>query len=383
MSFRSFLLLGLVVLVCVTTSLADGPRMQTAERFATGQLTRLGHKRLGWDKEAAGFVNFVGLYDRDASDATLRLLPRLSRLQALSLLPGSRSQVTDRGMRHIAELRQLEHLSLTGTGVTDAGLAHLRDLTKLKMVVLGPLTTDRGLVHLKELENVESLGLGFTKVTDRGLAQLAELPKVAQIRHLMVHATSITDAGVRDMHLDRWHCLHQLTLQGNAITGDVFNIFEIGATDDSRSVKPTAHCLESLAMPSNTVIESEVVPHVMQMMGSTRVRLNELRQTCRFDVDHAEMAALERASYAAANWADLGAFAEFDSAGHVVGVYFQRDDEAGQRERSDEHLRQHRSSATSERCVFSEFGPTACRYRRLDVADPIRRNTLCWPEQPN
>jgi hypothetical protein len=88
----------------------------------------------------------VHLTQSEASDTTLMLLSRLSKLETLHLC---NTRVTDDGLVHLKGMQRMRSLSLRGTKVSDSGL-----------------------VHLKSLVGMTGLYIGSSKVTDSGIADL-------------------------------------------------------------------------------------------------------------------------------------------------------------------------------------------------------------------
>jgi Leucine-rich repeat (LRR) protein len=79
-------------------------------------------------------VTWIGLAGTPATDATMVLAGRFTRLEWL-ILDGTR--VTDAGLAELENLAVLEGLDLSNTQVTDAGLKHVQGLTRLQYLRLG------------------------------------------------------------------------------------------------------------------------------------------------------------------------------------------------------------------------------------------------------
>ena len=94
------------------------------------------------------------------------------------------TQVTDAGLRHLEGLSKLQKVSLNDTKVTDAGLEHLKGLTSLETLDLANTrVTDAGLEHLKRLTKLQSLNLVNTRVTDAGVKKLQQELQHCKIEH--------------------------------------------------------------------------------------------------------------------------------------------------------------------------------------------------------
>src|SRR5262245_32333634 len=72
--------------------------------------------------KAVDFVEGVYLSNSRATDATLRHLRAMTRLQSLCL---ANTRVTDAGLAQLKHLTSLKNLDLDRTGVTDAGMVHV------------------------------------------------------------------------------------------------------------------------------------------------------------------------------------------------------------------------------------------------------------------
>ncbi len=117
----------------------------------------------------------------------------------------------------LGEHSELEHLVIWGGPLTNEDLSPLANLAGLQSLVLGEMRIDDGVFsHLRGLKQLETLNLAYTNV--RGdFTPLAELPlrdvrlegcrfvgdasaatlaHVSALRHLEIHMTGLTDAGV-------------------------------------------------------------------------------------------------------------------------------------------------------------------------------------------
>ncbi len=142
----------------------------------------------------------LDLRDIQLTDAYLKDLGRLRRLQVLTLSPQfgkHEMSVTDAGLKALAGLHELRLLDLEGTRVTDAGLKELAQLKSLRGLDLAnTAVTDAGLRDLAALKELQALNLGETKVTDAGLKNLAGLPG---LKGLGLWGTRVTDGGLKEL----------------------------------------------------------------------------------------------------------------------------------------------------------------------------------------
>ena len=103
---------------------------------------------------------------------------------------GTRSCITDDGLRYIARMKNLQGLELLGAGITDTGIAQLTGLKNLKQLMLMDTScTDAGLKHISRIHTLDNLFLGGN-YTDEGLVHLADLPNLKQ---LMLFSPWISD----------------------------------------------------------------------------------------------------------------------------------------------------------------------------------------------
>ncbi len=119
----------------------------------------------------SGHVAFVGLVSSSpATDAAIRQLGCLTRLDELNL---QHSSVNDVSLAGVEGLTHLSRLHLDYTDVSDAGLAHLKGLTYLSLLNINATrVTDAGLAHLRRHTELSKLYLNGTQVTDGGLVHL-------------------------------------------------------------------------------------------------------------------------------------------------------------------------------------------------------------------
>jgi hypothetical protein len=153
------------------------------------------------------------------TDAGLECLTGLESLKSLSL---AYTEITDVGLQHIGRLPRLQSLWLTGTHVSDSGLGFLRQLRGLRVLFLGETKiTEAGLVHLRGMTSLRLLWLTDLRISDAGLTNLGglsqledlnlaanpttdgatvTLKRLPRLRKLNVYGTSITSAGLQELH---------------------------------------------------------------------------------------------------------------------------------------------------------------------------------------
>lgn len=124
-------------------------------------------------------------------------LEPLDRLPSLTYLHLFRTAITDEGMHNLGRLRALRELSLDAPAVTDVGLEHVRDVRNLESLhLLRTGTTDHSLRVVSDLPRLRSVRV-WSDVGDSGLECLGAM---SDLRHLNVHATSASDAGLLKLH---------------------------------------------------------------------------------------------------------------------------------------------------------------------------------------
>ncbi len=123
---------------------------------------------------ATKHVTCVSLTPGHVSEAILKQLPALYRLESFSALG---TDLGDESLKPLAQMSELSSLVLSDTAVSDAGVSHLRHLPGIVSLFLaGTGVTDRGLEHIEHLDTLHDLNLSRTKVTDAGLERLVGLP---------------------------------------------------------------------------------------------------------------------------------------------------------------------------------------------------------------
>jgi hypothetical protein len=115
-------------------------------------------------------IEVVDLDDKEADDATLWHVSRLTDVELLHL---ANTRITDAGLPCLQRLPRLRQLDLANTQVTDAGMASLNRITALDGLSLANTQiTDAGLADLKALTGLEILRVDGTHVTAAGVAEL-------------------------------------------------------------------------------------------------------------------------------------------------------------------------------------------------------------------
>ena len=210
-------------------------------------------------------LQYVAVDEHDGSvrwsDEDCSHLSRLKGLRWVSLL---KTPITDEGLRWLSELPELRHLDLHWVdNITDKGIAHLAKLTKIEtffgggpnmtdasMTVFGSwgdtllqirIGTDhisdngmasltrcrqlrnifvprsvtwKGIAHLKALPLETIVLWGNQNIDDHALEMLAPIwAQMPALRFIDLHATSISDAGLRHLYqleqLTRIHVLYK------------------------------------------------------------------------------------------------------------------------------------------------------------------------------
>ena len=133
-----------------------------------------------------------GFWDVAVTDLDVDEVAKLEPLEHLDL---AGLKLTDLGVRKLASLRQLRSLDLSRTSVTGRGIAELAKLPYLTKLSLSGAENvgDEAAARLSELASLEVLDLSETKITDKALQDIAAL---ANLRHLYVNDTGVSQAGV-------------------------------------------------------------------------------------------------------------------------------------------------------------------------------------------
>lgn len=154
--------------------LAQLPRLAKLEELSlldTGRVSDAGLARL---QELPGLKRFGFPYS--GTDVGMEYLAHLQQLEELNI---AWSNVTDAGFRHVSNLSRLRRLSVQHTKITDAALANLSGLTDLEVLELNQAgMTDAAMVHLRPLTKLAFLDIGRSDVTDGGVLQLSGLKKL-------------------------------------------------------------------------------------------------------------------------------------------------------------------------------------------------------------
>jgi Leucine-rich repeat (LRR) protein len=173
--------------------------------------------------DSASVVTGINLRGTWATDVDL---DRLARLQTLTTLDLSLTDISDAGMERLKALPQVTDLNLAYAElITDSGVAYLKAWKNLEHLNLrGTKVNDTGLEHLKNLTQLKSLDVSFTEVTDAGLDHLTSL---GELRKLCIGGNKMSGAGLHSLKL--LPCLKNLDLSGSQRTDS--GIWSISVTD--------------------------------------------------------------------------------------------------------------------------------------------------------
>ena len=168
-----------------------------------------------------GNLTFLDLYETEISDAGLKAIDGLVKLEVLTLP----RNVSDAGLEHVQKLVKLRHLHPLADFrdrhpqinlFSDHGLAYLRNLTEIEELELDSLTTDEGLRNLRGMTRLKTLNTsGGTAISGDGLEHLQGMTK---LRTLNLGGTAIDGESLK--YLQGMTKLQTLNLGGTAIDGE-------------------------------------------------------------------------------------------------------------------------------------------------------------------
>jgi internalin A len=183
--------------------------------------------------EVAAIGGLKNLHLKLATDAGMKLLGSMKKLEVLVL---NKAGVSEAAMQELTNLAELKDVVISG--FTDDDLKHIGRLPKLQELFMsGKTITDRGMKHLTGLNKLRALFLSNTAVADVGLKDLAGLPELRSLRLadspvndqackiladfqqltvLDLFGTKITDAGAK--HLAGMNSLEKLDLTNTELT---------------------------------------------------------------------------------------------------------------------------------------------------------------------
>jgi hypothetical protein len=157
-------------------------------------------------------VLWVRLNKTAVTDADLRLVARLDRLEFLDLYSTS---ISDAGLFELRHCRRLKSLTLSETTVTDDGLRHLPNMPYAAGVSLGGTAVgDEGLYHLRGQRGLVHLELRATRVTSRGIRHLLDCDA---LEVLSLRDTAVDDTALETLAMLR--SLNELDVTGTKISG--------------------------------------------------------------------------------------------------------------------------------------------------------------------
>lgn len=180
-----------------------------------------------------GVPFILSLHGKGINNDAMKTVARLPSLLGVMLVSTS---VTDDGVKEFAGNKNLRYFTVSDTRLTDAALVHLATCTQMEGLDLTDCAiSDAGLKKLagpKELKylNLRGTGItedsaatiaGFTNLTHLGLRgcsvgqNLTPLSKLPRLTHLILHGSTIGDAGVKS--LEGLNSLEDLDLTSSGV----------------------------------------------------------------------------------------------------------------------------------------------------------------------
>jgi internalin A len=221
-------------------------------------------------------VVWVRLGNTAVTDADLRLISKLDRLEFLDL---NSTSITDAGLFELRHCRHLKSLSLPETRVTDDGLRHLPSMPYAAGVSLGNTAVgDEGLYHLRGQRGLVSLELCETHVTSQGVRHLRDCDSMD---YLGMRDTAVDDAALEALMLMRR--LGTLEVTGTKISGRGLQTLR----ENLPETEIAGHLVDLGGTPlqklSYTATQwAPLIARIVALDGEDRLKLIDLRW-CNFD----------------------------------------------------------------------------------------------------
>jgi hypothetical protein len=195
---QKYLILAAILVLGISSfSYSETPAKEANAQVALSKLKAPLHK------DVDGFVRWIEAPDGQLSDAALKLLPGLAKLEWLEIGKGN---VTPAGLANLkscttlkrlyihdikldgapldwlAALTKLEALSLQRTGVDGKFLKNLKATETLTVLNISnnPIVND-DLAQIAVLKNLEVLGLANTKINMNGMAKLEGMKRLNEL----------------------------------------------------------------------------------------------------------------------------------------------------------------------------------------------------------
>ncbi|MEW6528218.1 MAG: hypothetical protein AB1444_16315 [Spirochaetota bacterium] len=159
--------------------------------------------------EVGETLELLGITKSNITDKGIKHIVTLKKLRILGI---GDCELTDRGMEYIGELENLEELDISNTKVTDEGLKHIKGLKKLRtLIVSNTMITGEGFKYLQDL-NIEELAAANTMITDDSLQYLQNM----QLQLLTIPGTRVSDKGIQ--YLEKMKSLEKLLIWNTKIS---------------------------------------------------------------------------------------------------------------------------------------------------------------------
>lgn len=155
-------------------------------------------------------VETLWLSEMVITDQQLQRIATIPRIHELYLRS---TPIGDEGVNSLASVKGLKRLDLNTTLVSDAALETVGQFEQLEYLSLSsPNVKGSGVAHLARLHNLEQLQFTGPNVTNDWIAAVASLQNLQWVE---LHSTSVDERALE--HIKRWHKLHSLYLNQNAI----------------------------------------------------------------------------------------------------------------------------------------------------------------------
>ena len=163
------------------------------------------------------------------TDAGVRSLTKLNRLEVLQINTTDNSPLTDEALRGVCQIRSLKELHIAGKGFTDDGIGMLAQLPNLEVLGIGqPAFSNETLRRLARLPKLRELSWMFwSNVTMSGLNALNQLAALESLGTGWIHQDNqgLDLASLRNLKALAITMSSKVTRVGDELvyTGDTFH----------------------------------------------------------------------------------------------------------------------------------------------------------------
>ena len=192
---------ALTAVLAVLLSCTAVPKEYTADlapnvrhKDITQAVKKLAELGVPLQKDPKGDVRWIEAKKGELKDGSMRLLPRLPKLEWLEI---ANSRLSKDGMKHLEKCAALKRLYIHDINLDGEEIAWISNLKYLEALTLQRTQIDGGfLKHLNSIDSLKVLNLSGNPITDEDMAQIA---RFKNLEVLALADTQITGSGIEQL----------------------------------------------------------------------------------------------------------------------------------------------------------------------------------------